>query len=69
MLKAGFARLDGIVITKDPHYVPSDDMSIAMTTGETFEAVSPYDNEMVYPEKHKGEMASVEETLTLSLNK
>ncbi|MBR3942049.1 MAG: hypothetical protein IKJ55_01720, partial [Clostridia bacterium] len=67
--KSGFARLDGIVLTKDPHYVPSDDMNIAMTTGKTFVPVSPYDNEMVYPEKHKGEMVSVEETLTLSNDK
>ncbi len=64
--KSGYARLDGIIVTKDPYYVPSNDMNVAMTIGKTFETYSPYDDALKYPEKHKEEPETVENTVTLS---
>ncbi|MBQ2968333.1 MAG: hypothetical protein IJE10_09470 [Clostridia bacterium] len=64
--KSQYARVDAIVLTRDPYYVPSNDMETAMQFGLNFDARSPYDDKVKFPEKYQAALSSVEEEITLS---
>ena len=60
-----FCRLDGLVITQDPNFVLYDSMESAVSSCEPFPVLSPYEENIPFPENAKGTLNDVSDTAIL----
>lgn len=62
---ASFARLDGILLTQDPDFEMYDTMESAANSCELFPVISPYEENIPFPENAKGTLENVTNTAVL----
>ena len=60
-----YARIDAIIISQDPKFIPFTSIDSALIACEPFPSEFPYDRELPFPESAKGELTNISDTAVL----